>query len=225
MPVGLLLCAVGLAQDWADDEATRFSGVAPDPTAAEARAEWTAAGRRGVPDLLRIEERLHALGASPDEAVLISARLAWGRSQSEPAGTTHRDPGLTVRARRLSDGAVLSEGTVVAGGGTYDLADPDDRARLCTRAHAGVLGPLTLYPVAANARDDRALQDPSVLVVGGGERTAVVDLEPGESATLVEVVRAGRRQPRVRRALTVRRGDRVLTLTEGDVLQRVCLEF
>ena len=93
------------------------------------------------------------------------------------------------------------------------------------------MGTLTLHPwTSYDASSKRSADDTSFLLVddGDGDRIAVVDLKPGESATVVELVepadRRARRQ-RVRRSMEITRGDKVVTLSEGDALQRVCLEY
>lgn len=219
-----LALSLAVAGDYDDAEATRFSGLQADPGPAEGAAPWRGGARSDLSDVVAVETQLHALGATPEQTVLVSAQLDWGPMQRTPSSESlsFTGAGVTVRARRLSDGAVLREGTVVDEHGTYDLSDPKQRSRLCTRAAAGQVGELKLHTWTGDAAPAR---DASFLMVEGEQRTAVVDLEPGESATVVEVVSLGKRSPKVKRALTVQHGDKVLTLTEGDVLQRVCLDF
>lgn len=210
--------------DSSDDEEVRFTRVEQAPVDVAPPVPWQGGMRDELSGVVDVESRLRALGASPEQAVLVSAQLDWGKvDRNARDGLSFTGAGMTVRARRLSDGEVLQQGTVVDETGTYDLSDPDQRNRLCTRAQAGDLGEIELHTWTGT---EPASNDPSILMVDGAQRTAMIDLKPGESVTMVEVVAPERRRKmRVRRALTVERGDKVMTLTEGDLLQRVCVEF
>lgn len=226
----VLLASVAAADPWEDDEAVRFSGTEPDPVADTAKpASWAGGARSHLENIVAIEARLESLGAAPDQVLLISAQLDWGRlvDRDRNGSMSFTETGLTVKSRRLSDGEVLATGRVVDEHGTYDLSDPEQRDRLCTRARQGDLGSIELHPMASGGGDPTEPRDASFLLVDGEARTALVDLKPGESATVVEVVPPPERKRRlkVRRALTVQRGDQVLTMTEGDVLRRICLDF
>lgn len=235
--MGLLLAmlAAAWADPWSDDEATRFGGAAPEPapTVDEAPQTWRGGARAELRDLVAVEARLHRLGADPAQVVLVSAHLDWGTRIGGAAGGDLRfaRTGLTVQSQRLSDGAVLHEGRVVDEDRVYDLSDPKERARLCTRAKAGKLGSLTLHTwTGASPTEGELPGDASFLIADaaggpGTDRTALVALQPGESATLVEVVGDDGRRLRVRRAMTVQRGEQVMHLAEGDVQQRICLDF
>lgn len=239
MAILIAMLVTALAGDWSEDEAARFGGAAPAPIApsdAARVASWTGGARAEVRDLVAVEARLRQLGATPDQVVLVSARLDWGTRIGGGATGAMRyaRTGLTVQAQRLSDGAILQEGRVVEDDRVYDLADPEARARLCTRARSGRLGELTLHTWAGQEAAADALPDDAAILLADtadpesgttGARTALIALQPGESATLVEVVGPDARRLRVRRAMTVQRGEQVLRLTEGDLQQRICLDF
>jgi hypothetical protein len=68
-----------------------------------------------------------------------------------------------------------------------------------------------------------------ILIAGEGQpsRTAMVDLEPGESATLVEAmpIQPRRRDHRARQSVRIQREDKVIQLTETDLQQRICVDY
>ena len=210
----------------AEENSTVEQPVAPEDTA------WVGEAREHLDNLVGHETQIKALGAHPKDATVVSAELDWGTMVSNETNTFSRS-GLTIRQERLTDGELMAMNKAVDEVGTYDLSDPEERAKLCTRIRTGATQSLKLH---AWSEDGDATSDSSrarkaagfvVLNDDDGARTAMVDLEPGESATVVEMVRIDRkgRKKGTDRAMTVQRGERVITLTEGDEMQRICLEY
>ena len=231
------LVAVGMAGEASDIE-SKIS-VADDATQDD--SAWRGGARNELYNVVGIESQLQLLGADPANAVVLSAALDWGTLVTLPAATDEdmlafSKSGLAVRQTRLSDGQVINRADATHSSQIYRLDDPSERARLCTRMATGELSTMTLHtwstPGLPSADQDRLRRARSLgfIVVDAVEddtHTALVDLEPGESATLVEAVpiRIGRRDLRTRRSMQIQRDDRVIRVTESDLEQRICIEY
>ena len=210
----------------AEERSTAAQPVAPEDTA------WVGDARTHLDNLVGHETQIMALGAHPKDATVVSTELDWGTIVSNETSTFSRS-GLTVRQERLTDGELMAMNKAVDEVGTYDLGDPEERAKLCTRIRTGATQRLNLHAWSENgdAPDgtSRSRTEAGFVLLDDddGSRTAMVDLEPGESATVVEMVRVDRKGKKKasKHAMTVQRGERVITLTEGDELQRICLEY
>lgn len=71
----------------------------------------------------------------------------------------------------------------------------------------------------------RATTPPLFLADTGAGTTALVHLAPGESVTLVELDQQAKRHQKKRRRLTVKNGERELTLAETDEHQSLCIDL
>lgn len=219
------------------------SEPAPPPPIPDAAAwadtdAWRTGARPPIPGIRGIEATLAERGGDLRDVTIVSADwdaglLAPIRSRAEGRTRAWRDDfghdRLMVRHRRASDGAVLAASLATA-----DLANPPfdpTRERLCASAPATDPREFGLAAWDDHARprfgfdeNDAARASTLVLLDEGVQRTALVQLAPGESATVVEIEGPlSRRQPR--RRIEVHRGDRTLTMTEGATQQRVCLEI
>lgn len=234
MTLWLLVIQGAFASDFDAEAHVRFTGVDSQPAVLEEeRTLWRGTARSRLHNVTGVEAQLAAIGARPEQAILISAQLAWGTlvtggPDDAPVHMFARN-GLTLQQSRLSDGEVLSHGTVIDEHGTYDLSDPKERARLCARLSSGKTGGIQLHTWAVDALTqaasdaDRRSENGFLMVEGDGQRTAMVELLPGESATVVEAVDVKR--SKTRRRMDIQRGDRVVELTETEAEATLCLDY
>lgn len=234
MAIWLFLIPAILASDFASEESVRFLGVDSEPQLEEEEGPlWRGDIRSRVHNITGVEAQLAAIGAHPEQAILVSAQLAWGTlvsggPEDAPVHMFARN-GLTLQRSRLSDGKLLDQGTVVDEHGTYDLSDPKERARLCARLSSGKTGSLRLHTWAVDATteassdSERRSENGFLMVQGENSRTAMVELLPGESATVVEAVDLKRK--RTRRRMEIERGDQVVELTETEASATLCLDY
>lgn len=228
--------------------ATALAGTPPDLDASPATPEsqppqapvdtpiWSGGTRDQIFDIVGVEGHVKALGSAIQDVHLLSADLDWGDYVSTPTGKKdNRDAGfshssLTVTRQRVLDATLLDTVQSLEHPGTYDLSDPNERARLCARMPADGPTDLDLHTWTQHAQQlgendlNRRGESPSILMAdGNATRTALIALEPGESVTLVELSDPSSR--RAHRRLQVQRQKRTLTVTEGTAISKVCLDY
>ncbi len=229
------------------------SALAGAPTASDASATlpaqasdvddtispvWSGGTRDQIYGIVDLESEVKALGTTIGDLHLLSAELNWGHLTTTPAQgrqgvetNSFSNSSLTVTRERVLDAELIDSVESLEDTSSYDLSNPNERARLCTRLPGQRGNALELHtwtPHAANHGDndiDRRGDTPSVLMAEGeASRTAMVSLQPGESVTLVSFADSSSKR-RAQRRLEVRREARTLTVTEGDASSKVCLEY
>jgi len=183
---------------------------------------------------LAVESALTRLGLEAEQAVQVSTRWMQAipapersRAEGRTAGWAYGQDRAWVTERRMHDGreAMSSELT-----GTW--RDPT----LCARMPPQADTPLTLTPLEPPVRDrglgEQRVQDNRLdLTVAerDTDRLVLVDLEPGESATTVELVpdddARPRRRARVRRRLSLSGHEVDLDVHETVDSREVCLSL
>ena len=126
-----------------EESSTAVQPVAPEDTA------WVGDARTHLDNLVGHETQIMALGAHPKDATVVSTELDWGTIVSNETSTFSRS-GLTVRQERLTDGELMAMNKAVDEVGTYDLGDPEERAKLCTRIRTGATQRLNLHAWSEN---------------------------------------------------------------------------
>lgn len=235
---------LGIAAALADTPATVELPVAPEISQHAASAApadspmWSGGSRDQIFGIVGVESEVKAIGSTIADVHLLSAELDWGQLVTTPSkgpkgietnGFSHSS--MTVTRERVVDAELMDTARSIADPDTYDLSDPDERARLCARMPGESRNELDLHTwttdgVRQGANDlERRGDNPSLLMAeNDANRTAMIALRPGESVTLVEV-NGDRPRRRAQRRLAIQRSARTLSITEGAAASKVCLEY
>lgn len=196
-------------------------------------AEDASAPKRWRAGDLEIEGTLTRLGVAPDQATQISAEWLPPIAAPERARREERDAGweydvarVWVSTRRLDSGRDIARSEAA---GTWRRPDP------CAPLELEGGGPTRLKVVAPPTRrlpsaiDVNERRRSMTLARTEEERLALVGLEAGESATLVELVpdegTPPRRRARTRRQLSVEGRDARLALRDGTEGPSLCVHL
>lgn len=203
----------------------------------EAQPAWRGGARSDLVDVVALEAQMREVGADPERASRVAVSLDWGTLVTDhPAATdgdlAFTDSELQVSQARLSDGLTLTQGQR-RHLGVIEADRDEERARLCTRLLAEQTGEnLRLHTwngsVLGESDQERRDRELSFVVAENEDdsHTLMVDLAPGESATVVELSTERPRRLRARRAVRIDREERSVVMTEGDdTLSRICLEY
>ena len=235
--LGVLLVAVSA---FADVPVTSDEITAP-PIDAPELAEtpvWSGGSRDRIFGIVGVEGAVRQLGSSISDVHLLSAELDWGDFATTPAKgpkgietSSFSHSSLTVTRQRVADSELMDSVRSLDDDNTYDLSNPNERARLCARMPGESRNKLDLHTwtsdESSHGQNDltRRGDNPSILMAEDDKnRTAMVALQPGESVTLVEFADSKSRKHAQRR-LQIKRDARTLSMTEGATSSKVCLEY